>query len=265
MAYLIKNYGKYADLPPAYQGDPVDVQVPDIISEDNIEQIAQDIALEEMLYISDIELAMNEKLTQAQNAQVEVVKFQAQVDTLKGQIATEVLRIDSIHIPKIQKASIDLAIAKEIESEKYSEYMNQANTLTEYEESVLHLKRKWDTPWGLLTLGLGLLEIKEAENKVIKQTLVVDNAWLTYLDSQNAREQELNNYNSALLAKANDSTELIQLRRDLIASTNSLNTWKIAYQASMNVYNQLNAQLTNTEYIAPDFEGIAPDDFHSGR
>ena len=241
VAYLLKKYGAKPFEALAYDADPTDVQAPDIISEDNIAQIAQQIALEELQYITDIQLAMNEKLTQAQNAQVEVVKFQTQVDDLKLQISTETNRIINTHDPLINTASIALDNAKQFESEKYSEYIIVENNYNDKIAQEIAWQKRVDE--FRITIGYDLWKLEEVRKEKAVIELEKNNSWLIYLDSQNAREQELNDYNSALLAKENDSTHLDQLKRELIASTDSLNTWKIAYQAATNVYNELTNRL----------------------
>ncbi|BDI54831.1 MAG: hypothetical protein [Asgard archaea virus SkuldV2] len=187
---------------------------------------------------------MNEKLTEAQNAQVEVQQFQALKDKLTGQISSEVYRINSTHDPLIQKANIALATAKTTETQKYSEYIVLENKMTDlvHEKNYfLDLIKKH--PWNIIAVAMDMANINIIDLDIAKLEPKRANAWLMNLDAKADKVSAENNYNSALLAKQNDSTYLDQLKREKIAATDSLNMWKIAYQAATNVYNDLSIQL----------------------
>lgn len=187
---------------------------------------------------------MNEKLVESQNAQIEVVKFQALCDELNRKVSTEKNRIDTTHDPLIQKATNDLDTAKKYESEKYSEYIILNNKMNDLIHERGYYKDLADShAWNLIAVVMDITNMNIINEKIVKLTPTLSNAWLKYLDSQTLRETEERDYNSALLAKQNDSRVLDQLERELIAATSSLNTWKIAYQAAVNVYNGLTVQL----------------------
>ena len=248
-AYLIsKAKAKLIAEVESYEGDIQKDPREVIISEENIEEIARDIALEELQYISDLELALNEKLVQAQEAQVEVVHFQSISDTLKGQISSERYRIDSTHNPLIQNAKNALDTAEANEQVRYSAYIeltNQANDLIHQIEYFRDLINSH--PWNFIAVAMDMVNINLINEQLADLRPIQSNAWLINLDAISARETAESNYNSALLAKQNDGVYLDQLNRDLVAATNSLNTWKIAYQAANNVISGIQTQIAELQ------------------
>lgn len=187
---------------------------------------------------------MNEKFTQAQNAQVEVRHFQTECDKIKGQIASEEFRINAVHDPIIQRAFTNLDDAKQAEKAAYSEYIVLANKCTDLQAQIQYFEKlRASHPYNFIACMMDIANIQNLTNELSPLEPKTNEAWLIYLDSQNFKESAESNYNAALLAKSNDSAYLDQLKRELIAATDSLNTWKIAYQAATNVYNELKIKL----------------------
>lgn len=187
---------------------------------------------------------MNEKLVQSQNAQIEVVKFQALCDELRGKIGSEAYRIDSTHDPLIKLARNALDTAKQTEKSQYSVYINIENKMNDLiHEKDYFLDLIQSHPWNFIAVAMDMANINKIDLEIARLEPKLKNAWLINLDSIADKTAAEKAYNSALLAKSNDSSYLDQLKRELVAATNSLNTWKIAYQAATNVYNELSAQL----------------------
>ena len=187
---------------------------------------------------------MSEKLTEAQNAQAEVLIFQALVDRLTGQVSSEVYRINTTHDPLIQNANNALDTAIINETQTYSDYIvleNEMNDLIFQRQYFIDLMNSH--LWNLIAVAMDLVNISTIEGKMSEIVPSKSSAWLTYLDAVSNKNNAESNYNSALLAKSNDSAYLNQLKAEKIAATDSLNMWKIAYQAATNVYNDLVAQL----------------------
>lgn len=188
---------------------------------------------------------MNEKLTEAQNAQVEVQSFQALVDILTGQVSSEVYRINATHDPLIQRANNALDTATIKETQTYSDYIvleNEMNDLIHQRQYFLDLIANRPI-WNPFADIMDNVNINLINDKITLLEPSHSSAWLTYLDAVSDKNGAESNYNSALLAKSNDSVYLNKLKAEKIAATDSLNMWKIAYQAATNVYNNLSAQL----------------------
>lgn len=246
-AYLIYKYltkKKDDEFEPEPSEEPF--VIPEIpISLENIMLIIQDVTLTQMEKIAILEAMYNEQFLTMEFQQTEVVQIESELQIVDEQIAQVLIDVVPYETQVAAKLS-ELTIAQNAEAHTYNVYINFNNHLNYLLNELAEAEAAHDNCFflDLACLLRWALRIENRQRNVNVQAAITSNAWNQYLDKEQLRKEAENEYNSAILAlELFKEDNLFGLQEEKIVLTNSLNMWKIAYQAANNILAELITQL----------------------
>ncbi|DAZ90950.1 TPA_asm: hypothetical protein ES702_05913 [Lokiarchaeia virus SkuldV3] len=246
-AYLIYKYlTKKKD--EEFIPDPAEeeFEIPEIpISLENIMLIIQDVTLTQMEKIAILEAMYNEQFFSMEFQQTEILQIESELQYIDEQIAQVLIDVVPYETQVAAKLS-ELTVAQTAEATAYNAYIVENNYLNFLLNELAKAETALDKCawWDLACQIHWALKVENRQGNVNVQEAITSNAWNVYLDKEQLRKEAENEYNSAILALELFKEEnLFTLQEEKIVLTNSLNMWKIAYQAANNILTELITQL----------------------
>ena len=239
---------KYLTREKEYVPEPAEEEfvIPEIpISLENILLIVEDVSLTQAEKIAILEAMYNEQFIFNEQTHAEIIQIESDIEYIDAEIAKVIAEMTDFN-EQVSLTKTALTEAQKTEAIKYNAYIEANNILNSRENHLAELHRHFGLCgwWNVLCLAYWRVKINVAQGDVDRQRAITGNRWNEYLDAEQLRKEAENEYNSAMLALEEYKEEfLFPLQEEKIVLVNSLNSWKIAYQASQNLINELITQL----------------------
>lgn len=219
-------------------------QIP--ISLENIRLLIADISYTQAEKIAILTSMYNEQFIIDQDNQTEVIAIQADIDALNDDIL--IVKADLVPLQKDVDDSLIIVKEKQaIEANKYDIYRILNNELTVLQAKLATANSKRDKCFFLNVFCWAqyTMQIDDYSSQVSKKSSQVANAYNVFMDAEQYRKDAENDYNTDIgTLETYKKDYLFPLQEQLIIATNSLNMWKIAYQASHNVIKAIQKELS---------------------